>query len=362
MKLSNLLSVLFVIFVFASCDNEDVDDIGQITAVDLIAEESNLFSLLDRVVTNDPDALEITCIDFVYSFVVVVYDADLEIVSSVVVSNNQGFSSLLSGVAEDHFINLSFPITSTLENGTSFEINNKAELEMSINDCKEEQELQIIGQCTNLLLDCVWEIALPDDILFSTYTDAVFDNDSDGTTDLFYRGVVYNGTWTVYFIEDELHVNINLQGEGDVQTDWNFDWKTEILSNNMMSIRNDDGDAFLFSKECETENYCKTLDFESCIVDGTATFTLSDYDECVIIIAAPQQTVDETTGEVSDLVAWEITYYETQIDADTSTNVLINEFVFTAAAGQQIIFARIENPTTEEFTTVPVNLLPEDCE
>ncbi|MFT6601482.1 MAG: hypothetical protein ACJAZZ_000613 [Dokdonia donghaensis] len=362
MKLSHIILSIFALLVFASCDNEDVDDLNQTTTADLIAEESNLFDLLDQVVKDDPNEVDITCIDFIYSFIVIVYNEDLQIISSQTVSNDGEFSTILSNIEANQFINVSFPITSELEDGTTFQVNNKEELEAAILACKAEEEEELINECTGLFLECVWEVALPDDVAFSTYTNAVFDNEDDGTTDLYYRGVSYNGTWTVYLIEGELHININLQGEGDVQSAWNFDWKTVIQSNDTMTITNDEGVSFVLNKECDEANYCKTLDFESCIIDGESSFTLSDYDDCVIIIAAPQQEVDEVTGEVSPLVEWGITYYDSQSDADAAINILADQYIISATAGTQVVYARIENPETLEYTVATINLIPEDCE
>ena len=362
MKLSHIILSIFALLVFASCDNEDVDDLSQITTADLIAEESNLFNLIDRIVTDDPDAREVTCIDFVYSFVVIEYNEDLQIISSQTVSNDSEFASLLISIEENHFINVSFPITSQLEDGTTFEVANKEELEEAIIACKAEEEQQLIESGTELLLECVWEVMLPEDEVFNTYTNAVFDNGNEGLTEFYYRGESYNGTWIVFAIEGEVHVNINLQGDGDVQSDWNFDWKLIVDSNNSFTIENDEGVSFVLNKECDEADYCKTLDFESCIIDGEASFTLSDYDDCVVIIAAPQQEVDEVTGEVSPLVEWGISYYDSQSDADAAINVLADQYITGATAGTQVVYARIENPDTLEYTVATINLIPEDCE
>jgi len=316
MKLSHIILSIFALLVFASCDNEDVDDLSQITTADLIAEESNLFNLIDRIVTDDPDAREVTCIDFVYSFVVIEYNEDLQIISSQTVSNDSEFASLLISIEENHFINVSFPITSQLEDGTTFEVANKDELEEAIIACRAEEEQQLIESGTELLLECVWEVMLPEDEVFNTYTNAVFDND----------------------------------------------WKLIVHSNNSFTIENDEGVSFVLNKECDEADYCKTLDFESCIIDGEASFTLSDYDDCVVIIAAPQQEVDEVTGEVSPLVEWGITYYASQSDADAAINVLADQYIISATAGTQVVYARIENPDTLEYTVVAINLIPQDCE
>ncbi len=361
MKFINQILFSLTFLVLLSCENEPVDVFTEVSSADLISGDSNLYFLLNKVVSDDQATSDITCIDFVYSFIVVIYDENLEILSSQTVSNDSEFYNMLQSTADDQFINVSFPITSSLQDGSTFEINNKNELEQSIADCKAEEEEQLLTECTNLLTDCVWEVALPDTDNINTYVDSVFRNNSDGPTTYFYRGEIYNGTWIVYFIEDELHININLQGEDDVQMDWNFDWKTEILGANTMQIVSSDDREFILSKECQEDNYCTTLDFEECVQDGQADISLSGYEECVIIISAPQQTIDTETGEISPLINWDITYHLTASDAESGINALEDNFVLYESAGVQTIYARIENPETLDYTVTILALIPQQC-
>ncbi len=362
MKYRNIILGILISFLIVSCNNEDVDDFLQITEADLIAEGSDLFSLISQVTDDDPNDGEITCIDFIYAFTVVVYSDDIDLEYSEIVSNDQEFSDLLGSIEEGQYVGISFPIRSTLDDGTTFEVNDKDELKEAIDACKEEEQQEIIGTCTNLLLECVWEVQIPDDVIFSTYTDAVFDVNNDGTVAFYYRGDLYEGTWIVYFIEDQLHININLDDDGDVGLDWNFDWKTVIVDNATMNIRVDEDTRFVLKKECEEENYCTTLDFEVCELEenpGVAEYVLQDYEACIIIIAAPQPELD-AMGELPDAIEWELTFYTTQEDADTGVNPIAADVPLTTDT--QEIYVRITDPLTQEFYTTVITFTAVTCE
>ncbi|MEP0265854.1 hypothetical protein [Dokdonia sp.] len=362
MKLRNIILGICAVFCLVSCGDEDLDDLFQITEVDLIAEDSDLFSLLDRVTTDDPSATDITCIDFIYSFTVIIYNEDIELVSSQIVSSDEAFSNILGTVEDGQFINVSFPITSTLEDGTSFEIADKDELRAAIDACVEEEQLTIIGTSTATAMECVWEVQIPDDVLFSTYTDAVFKLINAGVVEFFYRGDLYHGTWIFYFIEDELHININLDTEEVVGEDWNFDWKVNAINNAIIDIEIDDETRFILEKECESGAYCTTLTFEECELEdspGMSSFILDDYKECIVIIAAPQPELD-AMGELPDPIDWQITFYQTQEDADTNVNAILSDVAIET--DMQEVYVRIEDPNTQEFTTTLITLLSIECE
>ncbi|MFC4634205.1 hypothetical protein ACFO3O_09825 [Dokdonia ponticola] len=362
MKFRNFLLGICVLFCLTSCENEDIDDLFQITEADLIAEESDLFSLLDRITTDDPSATDVTCIDFIYSFTVVIYNEDVDLQSSRVVNNDAEFSEVLGLVSEGQFINVSFPISSTLADGTSLVIANKDELRAAIDACIEEEQIQAVGNGTDILIECVWEVQIPDDVIFSTYTDAVFRVNPDGIVVFYYRGETYGGTWILYFIEDELHININLDTEEVVGEDWNFDWKVNLITNQIIDFQIDEDTRFILQKECEEENYCTTLFFEECELEeipGIASFILENYIECIIVMAAPQPEVNEM-GELPDPIDWILTFYNTQEDADASVNSIPTDVAIETDF--QEVFVRIENPETLEFTTTLITLLSEACE
>lgn len=354
MKIKYVLVTLLIASLFTSCDNEDLDDFGeQVTAVDLIAEESELFDLLNRVASDDGVQEELTCIEFTYNFTVVTYNENLEVVNSAIVSTDSEFFQYLQEVGDNELINVSFPITSTDQEGNTIEINNKEELSIAIKECKEIIEEQMIGHGTNLLLECVWEVAIPESSMYSTYTDAVFDTNSNGTVNFFYRGDLYQGTWIVYIINDALHININLANEDEIVEDWNFDWKTEIANNFQIDLVNDVGEAVILRKECEAENYCKTLTYFNCEDEdtpGIASMNPNDYTECVIIIAAPQQEFNEITGQLSDPIDWVVTYHTEMQEAEGGTNPITSDLEVMNDGLGVTVYARIQDPDTQEYT------------
>lgn len=362
MKFKNFLLGICVIFCFVSCGNEDLDDFLLLTEADLIAEDSDLFSLLDRVTTDDPNATDVTCIDFIYSFTVIIYNEDIELQSSVIVNNDEEFSNVLDAVGEGQFINVSFPITSTLDDGTTLEINDKDELKAAIDACIEEEQQMTIGNATATAMECVWEVQIPEDVVYSTYIDAVFKLSGGGVVEFFYRGDVYDGTWIFYFIEDELHMNINLDTEEIVGEDWNFDWKVLSVSNATITIENDMDARFILDRECEAGEYCTTLLFEECEEENTpgiASFTLENYIECIIVIAAPQPEVDDM-GELEDPIDWQITFHDTQEDADVNVNPIPVDVAILTDFRE--LYVRIENPVSLEFITTVITLQSMECE
>ncbi len=362
MKFRNFLLGVCVLFCLVSCENEDVDDLFQITEADLIAEDSDLFSLLDRVTTDDPSATDVTCIDFIYAFTVVIYTEDIDLEFSVIVNNDEEFSDVLGMVDDGQYINVSFPISSTLDDGTSLVINDKDELRAAIDACIEEEQQIIIGSSTATAVECVWKVQIPDDVLFSTYTDAIFKLKNAGVVEFFYRGELYNGTWIFYFIENDLHININLDTDEIVGEDWNFDWKVNAINNVLIDIEIEDETRFLLEKVCEPDTYCTTLVFEECELEdmpGTASFILEDYIDCIIVIAAPQPELDEM-GELPDPIDWILTFYTTQEDADMNINLIPADVAILT--DMQEVYVRIENPETLEFTTTIITLLSEECE
>ncbi|MEQ3656158.1 MAG: hypothetical protein ABNH00_09870 [Dokdonia sp.] len=357
----------------SGCDNEDVDDLFTATnTADLIAEDSELFTLLERA-TSDDDASAlkpITCIRFIYSFTVVIYLENSELERSQIVNNDAEFSALLGEVGEGQFVGVSFPITSQLEDGSTFEVNNKEELKAAIDACVIEEQEGIIGECEGLLQSCVWEVQLPAGTTdYDTYENAVFDVSEDGTVDFYHRGVRYDGTWIVYFIEDELHININLDDDNpddDYMTDldWNFDWKTVIVDAQTMNISIDDGKDYVLKQRCETDAYCTTFTFAECEMQdnpGFAEFLLDNYISCIATMGAPEPLEDEAT-ESDAAIEFTYSFYLSEADASNAVNPINGALAYVNTTNPQIIVVRIDHPDTQEFWLIEIELVAQDCQ
>lgn len=371
MKTKVSIILILVFFCFISCDNEDVDDVFQVNTQDLIAQDSELFGLLERATSDDTESglKPITCIKFIYSFTVVVYNENTALERSVVVRSDTEFSELLGSVAEGSYVGVSFPITSELPDGTTFEVQDKDELKIAIDACVLEEQEEVIGQCEGLLQTCVWEVQLPEDNSeFDTYENAVFSVNEDGTVDFFHRGVRHRGTWIVYFIEEELHININLvddypEDSYTTDFDWNFDWNTAITDSYTMEITTDGGKEYILKQQCEPQDYCTTLRFTECEAmdtPGIAQFLLTDYVACIDIIASPEP-VDENTSEDSEQVEFEFIFYMTQEDADGDLNRLDGTIPFSNSENPQDIYVRIVNPESDTFEIVIITLVAVNC-
>lgn len=76
----------------------------------------------------------------------------------------------------------------------------------------------------------------------------------DGIVVFYYRGETYAGTWVLFFFEDKLQININLNTEKVVGEDWNFDWKVNLITNQLIDFEIDEDTRFILQKECLEEN------------------------------------------------------------------------------------------------------------
>lgn len=349
-----LLKIIYLCIVgaliFSCSDLDDNEEVGTVDIENLIQKESELFGLIERVAETD-DTDEITCIKFLYAFTLIEFDSDLLPVSQHVVSSDENFSFILENISDGNSIGINFPIQSILESGEEFLIQNKEELKQSIDDCIAAQQEELAGQCRQLLQECVWVVSHNDENE-DAYEHAVFDVANDGTFKFYNNGELHEGTWIVYFIEDELHTNVNFNEDGMTGDDWNFDWETQILSGDEMTFTRS-GVSFTLTKECEEENYCTELIFSECeAIDGSeiSEFIFQDYIPCILQI----EDLEELTENDS------IAFYETQLDADTETNPLSQES-YQNITQEQTIYVRVYYALSDEFFIIPITIRSTTC-
>jgi len=335
---------------FSCSDLDDNEELGTVAIENVIQKNSELYELIERVAeTEDED--EITCIKFIYSFTMLEFDADLMVVNQYTVSSDANFSMILENIPDGNSIGINFPIQSILESGEEFLIQNKDELKQAIDDCIEEQQDQITGQCSLYFQECVW-IVSHDDENEDAYENAVFDVADDGTFEFYNNGELHEGTWIFYFIEDELHVNITFEAAGDTADDWNFDWKVESFSSEMMQFAND-GVSFTLTNECEEENYCTQLIFSECESvegSGVSEFIFENYIPCILQI----EDLEALTADDS------IAFYQTQADADAEINPLF-QTSYQNITQEQTIYVRVNYGLTGEFFIIPITIISTTC-
>ncbi|MES2748518.1 MAG: hypothetical protein V4648_09060 [Bacteroidota bacterium] len=250
---SKIFTLLFLMLSINSC--KDIDDtITYANAEDLIQKDSELFELLDRVTKEEDDPMrDIVCIDFVYPINLLLYNSSFQRIGAVSITGDDNFSAFLGVLPADQFLSISYPITTTLADGTQFTVNNNAELKLAIDSCSREDIISYCGGlfCTSTpttVTPCVWKVqydALGDNRYLSGY----FDVNQDGTINLYYDNQIYNGSWTFLFVNNEIHMNINLEGTSQVALDWNIDRKI-IVGVDEMIIENSPKNIHL-KKTCQ---------------------------------------------------------------------------------------------------------------
>lgn len=230
--------MLLVAICLSGCTDMD-DNLMVARQQDVIVKDSELFDLLERVTTQTDDPMEdVVCIDFVYPLEVKLYDLGLLQIGSVVLWGDDEFSQFLGAIAPDQALSISYPIQTTLADGTVFSVANNAELKLAIDNCSRED---IVSYCNGIFSsdlnpdgtpDCVWRVEYVEN-MNNKYAGGVFQINPDGSLVFTYKGTDYPGNWIFHFINDVLHININLEGTSQVAVDWNIDRRMALWEDTM---------------------------------------------------------------------------------------------------------------------------------
>ena len=328
MKNLAFLPLIFLLTFLTSCENEPI---SKADASKVIQVNSELYNLIERAAGKDFEN-DITCIDFNYSFTLVIYDENMDIFGYQIINSDIEFSNFLGSLEEGKSISLSYPITSILDNGQPYVINNNEELKVAIDKCSDADT---ILTCNNILTEtsCIWKVSHLDGPN-SEYEGSYFEVSNFGNAGLYFQENAFGGTWITYFIENELHLNIFLTGDENVSEDWNFDWKVVSFDEAQMEITNGI-DTIRLTKDCYEP--CRKFLFEECEIESgsqRAVFDLESYFECFFPF----------TG-ISDpsTVTWN--YYETYEDMLAGTNPIAN-LMYENTVNPQIIYIRFDDINT----------------
>lgn len=342
-KLCYLPLILLLTFL-NSCENEPI---SKADPSKVIQVNSELYDLIERAAGKDFEN-EITCIDFNYAFTLVIYDENMDIFGYQVIQSDIQFSEFLGTLEEGKSISLSYPITSILDNGQPFIINNNEELKEAIDKCLYADT---VITCNNILCQptCIWKITHVDGPN-SEYEGSFFEVSYSGNVGLYFQENAFGGTWITYFIEDELHLNIFLTGDENISEDWNFDWKVISFNEAQMEITNGT-DTYQLIKDCYEP--CRKFLFEECETEPgsqRAVFDLESYFDCFF----------PHTG-ISDPTSVEVSYFETYENMIAGTNPILN-LQYENSINPQVIYIRFDDVNTGEFVTfLPIILKATNC-
>lgn len=256
-KAKFLLLWLLISLSFQSCflDKDDLSNpINEINAGEVIEKHSELYNLLLRMTNSvDDPFVDIVCIRFNYSFLIYTYDESLEITGETWVTNDSQFYSLLENLSENQSISLSYPIETTLADGTPYLISTNEELMEAIKYCAQEETL---AYCYLLFQthQCVWKVPYIEGA-DNTYASGVFTVNSNTSVSFDFQNNTYTGTWIFLYVNDVLNFNINLAGNSQVAQDWNINFNVDMVDN--IILLTSDTNNYLIKQTC---NYPEDLE------------------------------------------------------------------------------------------------------
>lgn len=317
-------------------------------SADMIRTDTDLYKNLLEI-TDDTDRPDktITCIDFIYPLTIFTFDENDELLQTFLVINDDQFSLLLENLELEHSISVSFPITSTLEDGEEFIVDSKEDLKEAIDNCLKEE---LLVECNNIIQHCVMKIGYSFNYE-NPYLGAFF-QENNGLTTLTSVDASINGSWTVFYIEDELHININLIDNSEIGEFFNFDWKVLYIDENSLLLKNENRELVL-NQRCDPEfATCQNFIFEECettIASGISEFTLSNYTTCIF-----------DTLELNE--DFDISFFETEDDAIASSNPIQTEAPYVNTTNNQTIYVAIIDDINDDIYIIPIQLSAINCE
>jgi len=247
----HLFALFIGLFLLFSCETEKLDVTKQ-DPDNTITSDSQLFNLISMITTQDQEQLlPIACVDFVYPITILVYDENRNPIETVTVSGDAAFSSLLGNLHENNTISISYPITTSFADGTITTIDSKTEPKSALDSCEQDE---IIELCGGLFSDdnetCGWEVPYTEGYS-NTYASGYFRANPDHTIIFYYNNEEYLGTWNFLYLNDILHLNINLAGNSNVSTYWNQNNKI-IVGEFTMEFAAPSTHHVILKKKCET--------------------------------------------------------------------------------------------------------------
>ncbi len=354
--MKNILKVLslLTILILTSCEYEDLDD--QQKRLEVIEQSSELYDYVTAMADeNDGDSPnDVTCIQFIYPIGIFTVDQNDAVISLDNITGNQSFVDFLSNLDPTENISISYPIATTLDDGTIVSITNNDELFESIEKCIEEQ-LEIISSCDALLnnsINCVWKVGYSfndtNDFLGAQF-------DGSGVTYFEYDDVSDEGSWNSLFIDNQLFINIYLLDNTSIYGQrFNKNWRVEFWSPETMTLSTETGEELIINRYCTPEdtNDCFNLDFEGCendLTPGIADYILNVYDACISEIMRLDENIDT------------IVYYETENDALNQMNPMDASVVYNNTLPVETIFVGITDGATNDYAVIEMTLSTVNC-
>jgi len=246
--MKSVIKIFLTLFLLVFLSNCEVEPLGEVFEEEISKGEiidAELLNILTQVVARsnpeDPNlSQEIVCLDFVYPIRLLIYNENRDIVGTKTIQGDYAFRTFLESLLENQSISVSYPISTTLDDGSSFSVNTNEELKMAIESCSRAD---IIAYYNGLFTGdeeqkCIWKVSYLENGN-NKYVGGYFKMEDDGILSFNYNGQSYLGNWIILYVDDQLNININLAGNSDIALDWNNNHKMESTDENNLTLIGD---------------------------------------------------------------------------------------------------------------------------
>ena len=166
--------VVEAIFDEFDSDIDDIEFLFPITitlndyTVVTITNDTELGTFIEECSGENEEDDDIECIDFQYPITFSIYDANFQVTETVTINNDEALYNFIENLEGGVLASLNFPVTIILSDGSTVEVNNNQELEITISeaedDCDEDDDNDWNDDdCTQdsieiALQACIWNI------------------------------------------------------------------------------------------------------------------------------------------------------------------------------------------------------------
>jgi len=209
---------------------------------------------------------DIECVDIKYPITASTFNSKNELISTVTISNDKELYTFIEDLDEDLIVNVSFPITVILSDGTELQASDLDELEAIIrngkDDCDEDDDNDFddddcdnctTSQLSDIFLECTdWtvdKLELNDIDLEDQYVGYRFNFMADGTLAVESDDDSFSGTWESSGDGNNITVKINVPDLTDFNKTWNLNEIDQEGDENEVDLRSGD-DRLRFESDC----------------------------------------------------------------------------------------------------------------
>ena len=180
---------------------------------------------------------DIECADIKYPVTASIFNSSNEVIDTITFSNDQELYEFIDDLDEDDIVNISFPITVILYDGTEVQVSNLQMLETILedaeDDCDEDDDNDYndddcdnctTDQLSDVLIACsdwsVDKLERNDQDLEDLYSAYQFNFANDGTLTAESNTDMFSGTWETNGSGNNITVAINIPNLSDFNATW----------------------------------------------------------------------------------------------------------------------------------------------